>query len=203
MTPQMRALALIAIALLLAGCATTPAVLSPEAAARPQWRAGERWIFIRTSATGAVRFVTHEVTGEGPEGYVLRISGTGRDITQWWTRDLHIARQEVVGRGMARYDPPAPYFTWPLALGKEWTQTYTYQDERGAGSYTNRWRIGKEEELVKVPAGSFMAVRIERLGAGDVPLDTYWYASVVRYWVKLESYAGSYGEELMDRGSGS
>jgi len=53
-------------------------------------------------------------------------------------------------------------------------------------------------ERVHTLAGSFYAVRIERWGSRGERVDTYWYSPRVRYWVRLESYANGYAEELVE-----
>jgi hypothetical protein len=58
--------------------------------------------------------------------------------------------------------------------------------------------LGLGGERVHTLAGSFYAVRIERWGSRGERVDTYWYSPRVRYWVRLESYANGYAEELVE-----
>ncbi|MGH7331329.1 MAG: hypothetical protein ACREKS_01015, partial [Candidatus Rokuibacteriota bacterium] len=134
---------------LAAGCAAgTPEPLAPELARQPAWTVGDRWVFVRTTVAGVVRVVTHEVAAATPAGYTMRVSGLGMDIMRSWTRDFHFAGQNAGGAALTRFEPAARYFTWPLALGAEWTQAFEYRDGRNDGRYVNHWRVA--ERLVPV-----------------------------------------------------
>ena len=53
-------------------------------------------------------------------------------------------------------------------------------------------------DVVDVVAGTFYTVRIEQRAADGRRLFAYWYTPLVRYWVRFESYADGYTEELME-----
>jgi hypothetical protein len=185
--------------LLLAGCAATrPEALPPELAARAEWRVGDRWVFVRTTAAGVVRVVTYEVVADEADGYQMWIEGLGPGIMRWWTRDLHLVRQAVADRPLNRFEPPARYFVWPLAFGATWRQEFEYRDGRHDGRYVNQWRVAERLEPVAVLLGSFPAVRLDQLDGGGQPLATYWYVPAVRFWAKFQSYTEGYVEELME-----
>lgn len=192
----------LAVAMLLAGCATAPEPLPPELARRPEWRVGDRWVLVRTSAAGVVRVVTNEVVDVTADGYLMRISGLGPSMTRWWTKDLHVVSQAVGERPLNRFEPAARYFAWPLVLAAEWRQEFEYRDGRHDGRYVNHWRVAERMEPVAVLLGSLPAVRIDQLDDRRQPLATYWYAPAVRFWAKFQSYNDGYVEELMEFTSG-
>jgi hypothetical protein len=173
---------------LLAGCLgggkpdTPPAEL-----ARPSWQVGDQWVFRRTSTSslgGVATLVRHEVMEAGPEGYTVRVTRLRQEYTRRWTPELHLVSQ------------PARYFDWPLSPGKTWTQTFTYTDAQGEGRYANTWKV--DLARVDVLAGQFVALKVERFGGANEPLDSYWYVPPVRYWVRFDDHVNQYVEELIE-----
>ena len=185
---------------LLGGCATPPGGTeeNPNQVPRPEWRVGDRWVFRRTSLSGTPAVVTHKVTAATADGYTLRVLGVVPEVVQSWTLDLHLRRHTVGDRAPGEFELPARYFTWPLTLGKSWTQEFVYGDGTRSGTYANTWRVGTTVEQIQVVGGVYYALRIERRGSGGERLDTYWYTPKVRYWVRLENYQGGYTDELVD-----
>jgi hypothetical protein len=159
---------------------------------------GDRWVFQRSFASGQTAVVTHQVAEVDGGGYTVRIGGLGADVAWRWTPELHLSRIVRGGEVVSRFEPPAMYFLWPLGLAKEWSQEFDYRDGRRDGRYANHWRVGPQIERVHTLAGSFYALRIERRGGQGEPVDTYWYTPRARYWVKAESYASGYVDELVE-----
>jgi hypothetical protein len=182
---------------LVGGCASDPKP-APELLVRPEWRTGDRWVFRRTGTAGMTTVSIHEVIEATPTGYVMRMTRLGQEILRHWTRDLHLSHQTAGGRPLNRFDPPAMFFSWPLALGKMWEQEFQYEDGKADGRYVNRWRIGPKVEPTDVIAARFGALKIERFGEGDELLNTYWWVPQVRYWVRLTDHVNRYSEELIE-----
>lgn len=79
------------------------------------------------------------------------------------------------------------YFSWPLKVGRKWRTSYDYWDRlRG-----RTWRDQSEPvtvesyEEVKVPSGTFRALKIIR--SGQRLKVTQWYAPSVGFVVKRET----------------
>ena len=164
---------------------------------RPEWRVGDRWVFRGTPAGGAPVVVTHEVVEAGPEGYRVRLGGLAGVATREWTPDLHL-RGQAGATGPVRFDPPAPWFTWPLRPAQAWSQVYEVRGGTAPGQVAGEWQAGSTIEVVDVVAGTFYTVRIEQRSADGRRLHAYWYTPLVRYWVRFESYADGYTEELLE-----
>jgi hypothetical protein len=194
------AMVALGIALLASGCATERErdreSQEQQSVPRPDWRVGDRWVLKRTTLTGASVIVTHQVVAATREGYTVRVLGLGAETTRQWTPDLHLVR-EVAADGTVRYEPPLPYFSWPLKLAATWTQDFQLTDGRNDGRYENSWQVGETIEPIETVAGRFYALRVERL-SGTQRLETYWYNPRVRYWVRLEDYLRGYVEELVE-----
>jgi hypothetical protein len=184
----------------LGACADTPDQEEEEKAGvpRPEWRVGDRWVFRRTSLSGTVSVVSYQLIQIVGEGYVLQLSGAGPDLTSYWTDDLALRRREVGGRVVSRFEPPAPFFRWPLKLGQGWEAEFDYTDGRNDGRYRNAWSVGAVIESVNVIAGRFYSMRIEQRGAQGRLLSTYWYSPLVRYFVRHESAIDGFSEELVE-----
>ena len=103
---------------------------------------------------------------------------------------------------MTRYQPPAPYFMWPLKPGDTWAQEFQYTDGRNDGRYANTWKVGTGLEPIDTVAGRFYTLRVERW-SGSQRLEAYWYSPRVRYWVRHEDYLRGYQEELVESWSWS
>lgn len=185
---------------LLAGCAILRGTLdAPEEdeVPRPEWRVGDRWVFRRTSLSGVTTVVTHQVTAATGTAYTVRLTGLDEPVTRSWTADLHLAGLTAAGRG-TRLEPPAPFFSWPLKLGKVWSATVRQRDEQGEAVVTHTWRVAAALDRVHTLAGSYYAMRIEHSTGADQRVAAYWYTPRVRYWVRFEHYLGGYAEELID-----
>jgi hypothetical protein len=164
---------------------------------RPEWRVGDRWVFQRTTLGGVAVVVTHQVVSATLEGYTVRVLGLATETTRHWTPDLHLAQEAQGGRPSVRYDPPAPYFVWPIGPGKTWTQEFQYTDGRNDGRYANIWKVAETIEPIDTVAGRHYALRVERW-SGTQRLEAYWYSPRVRYWVRLEDYLRGFVEELVE-----
>jgi hypothetical protein len=190
---------LLAAALLSAGCAADMAkeAAEQEVVTRPEWRVGDRWVFKRTTLTGASAVVVHQVVAATSEGYTIRVDGVAGEVARRWTPDFHLAREALGDGTMVRYEPPAPYFAWPLKPAATWGQEFEYRDGKNDGRYANTWQVGKTIEPIDTVAGRFYTLRVER-SSGTQRLETYWYSPRVRYWVRLEDYLRGYVEELVE-----
>ena len=92
---------------------------------------------------------------------------------------------------------PKPWRVWPLAVGKRWEFQGTWARADGVtGSSEQKVAVTAYEE-VTVPAGKFMAFKIEHRGyfknsSGNTGRqdDTYWYAPEAKMDVKQERKSG-------------
>lgn len=85
---------------------------------------------------------------------------------------------------------PKPWRVWPLEVGKQWTIDVDFVTTNGAaGNLKQDARVVAYEE-VSVPAGKFMAFKIEHDGFvrngnfNGRMVDTFWYAPEARADVK-------------------
>jgi hypothetical protein len=198
------AVVLLLAALTAPGCLTEQQrkAQEEEAVPRPEWRVGDRWTFRRTRLAGAAVVVTHQVVAATLDGYTVQVLGLAQPVSRQWTTELHLIQEAVQDGATARYEPPAPYFMWPLKPGATWQQEFRYTDGRTDNRYANAWKVGETIEPIDTMAGRFYTLRVERWN-GPQRLETYWYTPRIRYWVRLEDYLRGYVEELVEARSWS
>jgi hypothetical protein len=186
-------------ALLLAGCASNSAVQAPmESVPAPALTAGEHWVYVQVNPYNRTRLRTVRYTLESrAQGFELvgrSDRATDPVITETVTRPWEVAA-ESEGAQRRTFDPPLATLRFPLAPGTSWKQVVRATDERGrvlrwvALTRAIRW------ERVAVPAGEFVALRVEReINTGDLEAgwnstqlsDVYWYVPDVQRWVRWE-----------------
>jgi len=184
------ALALLS-ALSLAACAGgltgfSAQVACPPAIEAPTLYPGDTWAY-RYNDGRRWRQTYDAVTEEG----LLRGQGAYARATFYFDH-THTLRKVYLDGTWLTWETPdfpeigKPALDFPLTVGKVWTSTwYQYafdqitQDSRVAGC-----------ETVTVPAGTFLAVRLEvsrrNTRSTSAAFDPYtlWYAPAVKYWVK-------------------
>jgi len=186
-------------ALLLAGCASEPAVQAPmESVPAPTLKAGEQWVYAEINPYNHTRLRTVRFTLEArPQGFEL-VGRSDRPVDPVMTETIARPWEFAVesdGAARRRFDPALATLRFPLAPGTSWKQVVHVTDERGrvlrwaALTRAIRW------ERVATPAGEFVALRVEReINTGDVEpgwnstqlSDVYWYVPEVGRWVRWE-----------------
>jgi hypothetical protein len=191
------------VLVIVAGCATP--VLSPPAGvpatvSAPQAKLGDYWEYaVRDGYTGLPHGVyRYEVTAVQGERLVVAVTHEGRQVdsleypSAWNAREL-----PLTGTERFRYDPAYPAYSYPLEPGKTW-KTVLDSTNVGTGKRYRSFVYAKVSgwERIKVPAGEFDALRIERrLYAGNMEgyrtqeevTETEWYVPSVRRAVRTQS----------------
>ncbi len=178
--------------LLLAVLALCPTTASAQKlrAERPTYAVGDKWI----RSDGVYDLIRIE-----KDMYIFAAEGD-REIHM--TKDLGISR--ILRRGTLELEiEEPPRFSWPLEVGK-WGQRVTMV-RRGnwSGSNIVIWEVEAEEEI-RVPAGSFRALRIKESvfgiqppGGGTTPFTwasmVFWYAPEIRQMIRAE---GTFGPQI-------
>jgi hypothetical protein len=175
--------ALLAAALLVAGCAVAraPEEAPPGALAAPEWQPGDRWLFEWTSGeqrgTKTVEVLERQSVN-GMSYYVARID----PLSHYFTLELGWAAGVRDAKVEARMVPPEPYFVWPLAVGRHWEHHGTYESAEGRRDQVATFTVVGRESI-EVPAGRFEAVHVVRR-TNQRDFDEYWYVPEVRWYAK-------------------
>jgi hypothetical protein len=157
-------------------------------AERPGWKIGYEWKYA-WKAAGRSGTVTTELVREeslaGVPSYVLR---TGKE-EQFYTKEaLGLLATMSGGKLVLKREPPDARFSWPLVVGKEWRSSYLLENiaERSTEKFDYRMVVSGVE-VVKVPAGTFAAFKIELYYGSDL-LFEYWYSPKAKWFVKIKTY---------------
>lgn len=182
-----------------------------EAIARPEVKAGDRWIYRRMNYAAKAGRGDYElrVTFAGPKAIIAVVTGRGGkpDIDTTWTADWN----SVVATNGDTYAPDTATFRFPLRVGEAWPSVFELTRPNAYGFKMRFERTARATgwEDVQVPAGPFRALRVEIDGpwkrldvnASGRARSTLWYAPQVKRWVKYvyeDAASGAhFGEELV------
>jgi hypothetical protein len=179
----------------------------PERVEAPRAEAGRSWSFQVVNGYNS-EVLTHYrervVEATASELRVLRTDATsGESITERYTADWNWLSKARPGVGApTEYSPALQVLPFPLEIGKSWTQRSISTDPASGRRIAVRvdGRVAGWE-TVRVPAGTFDAVRITRslyVEDGDYERsDTYltesdWYAPAVGRVIRAETTSGYY-----------
>ena len=198
-TPRFRAAALL-LASLLGSCQSPPVPLpagagllaadleAPSGAElfeRPVWTPGD-WYDFRRGGRIRLRYLVQD----GPAGAELLDPDSGRTLA--FDADLSQLgeRPAATDAWSVQLDPLDPTFSWPLWPGKRWSGSFT---RRGADGVELPLIVHYEcdaIEEIRVPAGTFRALRIWRRSSPALEgefidrVSIAWYAPEVGYLVQ-------------------
>lgn len=182
-----------------ASCGCTIALLALTAhgaevtAERPQWFAGDGWLFVKTSTrTGHQTDWARQVIGVLPNG--LRVADhTGRS----WVVDLDFNAFNRQGEDYRHF-----WWRWPLRIGDEWKYTTKFDVPVGSGETVVKRKVLAFEPIT-VPAGTFECFRVEGSATehvwdarwigrssnmSKVTYTTEWYCPEIRFIARHEEH---------------
>lgn len=192
-------------ATLLAACASplpqTPPAGTPAILTAPEIRIGDTWTYrVRDGYTGLERGTqSHRVTDASPGRISVAVSGAGRrDETHVYDREWNWLRHPATNLQSFDYSPAYAALAFPLAAGKRWHARAMATDPADGRRFPV-WIDGAALgwERVKVPAGEFDALKIERIvyleyweytvRGRSVIREYEWYAPAAKQAVKREA----------------
>lgn len=152
------------------------------------FREGERWAWQRVDE------LTNVATAKT---FVRRIVRTDDGLVFLGKNKRYFTVDQIYGAAARK---------WPLEIGKTWTFQTDWTETQGSGTTVEKATVVSWES-VTVPAGTFMAFKIEYKGSwnmkdyagigwGGEITDTYWYAPEVKADVKRQHVTyGRHGSE--------
>ena len=167
---------------------------------RPDVQTGDEWIYRRSSGRNS-RMMRQTLTGVNEKGMTLKTEDIG---SQDSSVAVHDRDWGLMGSGFNDYSPALAYYSFPLYAGKRWGIESSVSNF-GAGQSGRMKGEGRAVgwETVEVPAGRFLAmkieVKIETADPGDpqrtlVVSEQHWYARAIMRPVRVESEATIAGE---------
>lgn len=194
----------------LAGCASNPTYLGApvgapiagpgQPAEAPRVRVGERWRYESVNrynnqpTAGLVATVAEATPGTGLKLALTTLSG--QPIGEEWYADPWRVLQDYSFDGLQVFDRPVPIIPARLQAGVQETMSASYQVIGASAHFAWSQRLKAPTwERIRVPAGEFDCLRVERLITFQpsdpfriLPerWDTLWYAPAVNRWVQRE-----------------
>ena len=112
--------------------------------------------------------------------YWIEVSREEKSYFDIYDMNLNWIGSFADGKELESAEPCIQVFNWPLKIGKKWNSSHTVKGYSG-GAHLSHSKTGvniRTFEEVKVPAGTFKALRIQ---AGE---ETFWYAPSIGWAVK-------------------
>lgn len=161
-------------------------------AEKPEWKVGYQWRYalnapgVKGAALVPNEVVRDEIFG-GVPAYVL---SAGNKEYPHEKATLAVLATLSNGKVVIKNEPASLTLAWPLEVGKRWKNEYVIQDvEAKQSAKINTEVIVGDFEIVRVPAGSFPAFRIETYTSpGGELISDQWYAPAVKWFVKSKFY---------------
>jgi hypothetical protein len=125
---------------------------------------------------------------EGVGAYVMKAEG-GESFHSKKTLERLAA---VKGRELtSKRHSPSHYFAWPLTLGKRWSNSYSWENVVTKNKYKPTLSmVVSDLAKVTVPAGTFLAARVQGYDARTGRLvQEYWYSPATKWIIKFRDYS--------------
>jgi hypothetical protein len=190
------------IVLLFAGCAAAPPPPrdAPSQVSQPQVKVGDFWEYrVRDAYTGFDRGTyRYEVTRVEMDAVTVDFSHDAVLMdTYVYTRGWNGIEHALPNLQRFRFEPAFPALVYPLEPGRTWRSVVRARDPATGRTYRTHVHghvVGWER--VKVPAGEFDALRIQRqVFAGNAEyfktqeeiMETEWYVPEIRRSVRSQA----------------
>ena len=163
---------------------------NPIAMQKPNWTVGDQWVYAEKSPESrktVAREVIREDAFQGIPSYVVK---RGDEESFYRKETLGLIATMEEGRVTLRRDKSAQLFSWPLAVGKEWRNTYAEENLKNkAKDAIDLSMVVSTIEEITVPAGTFQAARIDAYDSksGHLLFER-WYSPRAKFYVKTRAY---------------
>ena len=166
-------------ALFVGACASAGGGNAGPAAAAPQYRVGDRWVYhiVDGYRSPVVWDETHEVAAIGPDGITVKVTAKGSTFNgeriEKWPSPGVVLQGAVYEDETNRFDPPLVRYQFPLASGERWNQRMQNLDNPSApyGGISRSVTV-RGHEQVTTPAGTFDTIRLNIIMQMDD--ETFW-----------------------------
>jgi hypothetical protein len=199
---------LIILALLVSGCESTSQYVPKDAPAQVSAepvKVGDYWEYsVRDGYTNLLSGThRYEVMRVDADSVTVRVTRDGKPVeTQVYAAGWNGRDHALTNLQRFRYDPPYPAYAFPLAPGKSWSTIANATDPATGKTYRVHVQAKVQGwERVKVPAGEFDALRVQRyVFAGNQEgfntqeeiAQTDWYSPAARRPVRSQGTSSHY-----------
>jgi hypothetical protein len=201
--PRVRHFVAATAAMVCTACTSLPVgtpLNSNAAAPAPKLTVGDTWTYrVRDAYTGIERGTERYTVDQANGGRVVLtvVPASGGEQMQVYDSQLNWLKRPATNLQEFSYNPAYPAFNFPLTPGKTWQTRLSATDPADGKSYPVRVDgsvVGWER--VKVPAGEFDTLKIQRVvyfgywvsalrGPSEI-IEYEWYAPAVKQAVRRE-----------------
>lgn len=157
---------------------------------KPHWKIGDSWLYTVTvggKTSREKRAVIGDARFQDQQYFVVKV-GNEESLYTRDTLNQLVTMEE--GKLASRRDKPNMVLNWPLEQGKEWRNSYRFENfKRRISGNIDHLMVVANREKIKVPAGIFDAAKIEAYDSKTGRLAAeYWYSPVTKSVIKFRSY---------------
>ena len=188
---------------LLSGCVTPQFLPAPAVVKPPELKVGQTWVYAEINRYNNLQIatVTHQVKSISPVIRVARTDDKGITRAEEIYDSQWAVRQEPNYEQTQVFEKPLPMLPSRLEAGVAEDLSTAYRIEQNNNLYIWQSRLRAIGwERVKVPAGEYTALRVERtfyfahfdsFRYDNMRVDTLWFVPEINHWVRRE-WTGSY-----------
>lgn len=165
---------------------THPAVMQ-----KPDWEIGDQWTY-EVRAPGREPITTRTIVREdnfhGETSYIIKTTADEVVHSKQTLERLAILK---AGQLTSKRVGSSRNFSWPLTLGKQWRNNYSWEDRVNKAAHDiDSSMLVSEIGDITVPAGTFLAARVQEYDWSSGRLRReYWYSPEAKWIVKLRDYS--------------
>ena len=157
---------------------------------KPEWKVGYQWFYEERSPGIKTRLQKQLIKEDFIQSMPVFVVQRDNEEEFYSKETLGLIATKKNGKLSTQRDNPNEFFSWPVEAAKEWRNTYTIKDlENTETGVIDRLMVVPNMEEVRVPAGTFIAAKIEAYDNKSGRLDAeYWYSPTAKWFVKARNY---------------
>ena len=162
---------------------------------KPEWKIGDRWVYSRTVSGKNDRIGREVIKDTEFEGLPCFLVYEENENVLYTKDSLAQFVNFEDGKLVTRRNKPNMLLNWPLEQGKEWRNSYTFDDlKRQTSGVSDRLMTIPNLETIRVPAGLFDTAKVEAYDRDSGRLIAeYWYSPQVKWFVRARWYTAIEG----------
>jgi hypothetical protein len=167
---------------------------------KPNWTVGDQWVYEEKSPEARRIVVTEVVREDAFQGIPSYVVKRDNEESFYTKETLGLIATMEEGKLTLRRDQSAQIFSWPLAVGKEWRNTYAEENLKNKSKDAiDLSMVVSTIEETTVPAGTFEAARIETYDpkSGRLLFER-WYSPQAKFSIKTRAYVTKDGLKEQD-----
>lgn len=157
---------------------------------KPEWKVGYEWTYAWKRPDRSGTFTSEIIREEAFEGIPSFVVRNEKNEDYYAKDVLGMHARKTAGQLVFKRSSARVNYSWPLEVGKEWSDSYLRENiqERSSQTFNYRMVVPKMEE-VTVPAGTFETFKVEvYIPRTGKLFAEYWYSPRVKKAVKEREF---------------